>query len=186
MDSILHGEWPKADVCVFWPMQCGVDEHGAGPFGDGADGAFSHPILVVGTNAREGLVLMLLSDIGEPFLAGEDAIVAMILLDGDPHGSGCAFEEGFALNAFPSAKGDLRAEEDVSAGVVNADETSGEFLGVILAAAGVWETPFGTTDEVVNRNAIAWVEVVLADGHLLRGDCGREVGLVSTRSGQLT
>ena len=156
VDGVLHGKGPKADVRVFRPMQCGVNEHGAGPFGDSTNSTLGHPILVVGSDTRKGLLLVFLPDIGEPFVAGEDAIVAMIFLDGDTHGRGGALEDGFALDAFSSAKGDLWSKEDIPACMIDADETAGEFLDVILASAGLWETPFCAADEVVDGDAVAW------------------------------
>ena len=182
--GVLHGERPKADVGVVRPMQSGVDEHGAEPLGDSADGSFGHPILVVGTDAGEGLLLMLLSDIGEPFVAREDSVVPMVFPDGDPHGRGGLLEDGLALDAFPGAKGYLRAEEDITAGVIDANESTGESFGIVLAASGVWKASFGAADEVVDGDAVARPEVVLTDSHLLRGDCSREVGFVPAGSRQ--
>ena len=64
VNSMLHGVGPKSNICVFWPVQRGVDEHGAGPLGDSADGAFCYAVLMVGADAGEGLLLVLVLDVG--------------------------------------------------------------------------------------------------------------------------
>ena len=71
------------------------------------------------------------------------------------------------MDAFSSSKGDLGAEEDVATSMVNPNESPGEFLGVVLATSRMWETTLRATDEVIDGDAIAGAEVVLAKCHLL-------------------
>eukprot|EP00957_Ditylum_brightwellii_P108415 8270650-Ditylum_brightwellii.AAC.1 len=51
--GVVKGERPKVSCDLFRPMEHGVDQHRATPRGDGFDGAFCHPILVVRIDAAE-------------------------------------------------------------------------------------------------------------------------------------
>jgi hypothetical protein len=95
VDSLVHSEWPKAQVGLVWPVENGVEKHGSSHLRNGADSTLRYSFLMVGTDATEinGLVhgsYMIFVGLGR-----EDPIVGAIALDGNATSFSCPAFESF-------------------------------------------------------------------------------------------
>jgi hypothetical protein len=107
---MLNGERPQRDVVAtsLVPVKRNMYHERPHHIHYGLDGSFSSPILVFGTDAREGLALMLIIAILAELGGGKNAVIAMILT----HLGACQvikplFESIFRSKSVGSAKGHL-------------------------------------------------------------------------------
>ena len=104
VDSVVDGERPERVVDGIWPVQGSMQQHGASPKEDGLDSALGFPILVVGADAAEVELLAKSAALSLEFRLFEDAIVAMIPLDGAICESSVLFKLSFGNKRVGNSK----------------------------------------------------------------------------------
>ena len=80
---------------------------------------FSNARLMMGADATEGYCVSGLLDVSHEFLAIEDAIVSMVVLDFDSKGSSISFERSLCLNGHFSIRTLLNVDVTEFRGLIN-------------------------------------------------------------------
>ena len=116
------------------PSVGGMQEHGAGAFGDVANTPLCHPILVVGTDPTEGDGLLCLADVIHDGTIRKTAIVTIVM----PDVYGMLFSDTF--KGMFRIKGFLSGDGLVQVHICKAAHMVSEHTGAMVAA-GCWLAP---------------------------------------------
>ena len=111
---ICNCKWPKMKLRTGWPMIDKMDHIGTSPGCNSLNVAFSHTILVLGSNATEIKLLLLCFTITSKFFRCKSSIVGMILFDLETFTTCKILKFALANNSLGSIIQDLTEVEDFS------------------------------------------------------------------------
>jgi hypothetical protein len=116
---LIEGERPELEISLSGPVDDLVEHHGASPLGNGANGPFRIPILMVGANAGVVDFLVLVRAILDEIVSGKRGIVSMILLDIEAMFFSESLKGVLSLQSFTDTEGNLVGMMDKLSGMVN-------------------------------------------------------------------
>jgi hypothetical protein len=162
IDCLLDRHRPKLSIGDSRPMDSCVDQHGSSDRHDRLDGSLGNSIVMMGANASELSGLFKLGKmISEGFGCKGRTIVEEVLLWHDSDVSRAQFEALLGSESLMGVEMRLKLDLDVARGRVDKDAaTRVHVLGFCLATA-TEESTLCRADEVVDRDALAWEDLIL-------------------------
>ena len=149
--------WPKMRGHGLWIVMDGMEELGASAFSQLPNTMLSNAVLMMGVDAAERDGLARVMNLVHKGLCSKDAVVAMVVPNGNAVKLSITLESTFRLDSFLSVGGMLNMDVGQARGMV--DEYGGNMVAASSQTAGIlcYESrKWG--NELINRYAIARVD----------------------------
>jgi hypothetical protein len=128
-----------------------------------ANTAFGHAILMMGADARDSQMLMIIFDFLEEFQFSKDAIVGAVPGDNDVTRQSETLKSELRTNGVLSTKGDLKVDLGKARGNINENGATTEFLNILLASARLEQAATLRHFELINGDLVARGELPMLD-----------------------
>ncbi len=163
---MFHSKGPKRQIVwtSFCPVKGGMNNECLCHIHDGLNSTFSTCILVLGSNAREWLTLVLLFAITPKLLCREDTIITMIVLDfTDTLFIKPVLKTSLFHDCFVSTKRNLVLDPNESWSCIIKDCTALKMAILWFTSIPGQQTPGCLIDELVRRDKITNVVLIPRD-----------------------
>jgi hypothetical protein len=182
--GMLDGKRPYTYIvrAIAWPVNCGMDHHVTGPIANCLDIAFSNCILVLGSNPREGLRLIL----GDAILTKNACIVDPIIavVDLDSHTSKIPthlFKSGLAHDRLACSHACLTFNIDKIGGSICVKGTYTKAAFRSFTSIFVQATSWRVNNKLVREDFVTWFVLVELEDAIFFRNKARSLNMCRTK-----